>query len=130
MGHRNDTAPFGQGGFTLLEILVALGMLSILISLSTALFMVNLRNNMNTQIRYEAIQAAQRVLDELRFEDPSTLGDLTHQDVVIGDRTYGVDIEYCAIDDICFSTDMRHIAVDVSYRNSVVYETDTVFSKF
>ena len=119
-----------EAGFTLLEILVAFGILAVLISLSTSFFMFNLRNNMDTEIRYEAMQAAQTVIDELRFQDVSTLTGVKNEDVVINSRTYAVQVHYCELNDFCISTDIRHVAADVTYKNKVIYETDTVFSKF
>ena len=117
-------------GFTLLEILVALGVLSTMISIATSFFMFNLRNNMNTQIQYEAMQAAQGVLDELRFEDISTLTGSPTERVTIGSRTYSVAVSYCQISSFCLSDEIKHIAAKVTYKDQLVYETDTVFSKF
>ncbi len=126
----SDNTRIDNTGFTLLEIMVALGMLSVLLSLTTTFFMFNLQNNMKTQIRQEAIQAAQTILDDLRFQDTTTLGSLTHQDVVIGDRTYSVDVSYCSMNEFCISDDIRHVAIEVKYKTEKVYATDTVFAKF
>lgn len=109
---------------------MSLGLLAVALSIVVSYLATNLHSNLSMQIRYEAIQAAQSVLDKLRFQDIATLGTLTHQDVEIGSRTYSVGIVYCKNPSYCPSNDTRQITVKVSYRAEVVYETDTVFSKF
>ena len=117
-------------GFTILEVLVALGLFSISMSVAVSSLVNNLRSNRSTQVRYEAIQAAQTVLDQLRFEDISTLNTAFQQNVPIGSRTYSVAISYCRNPAFCISDEIRHITADVSYKSALIYETDTVFSKF
>ncbi|MFN8391224.1 MAG: type II secretion system protein [Bdellovibrionota bacterium] len=117
-------------GFTLLEVLVALGILVTMISVASSMFMFNLRNNMRTQLQYEAIQAAQAVLDELRLVDVKTLTGTKNEDITIGKRTYAVAVRYCELDEYCLSDDIKHITVAVTYNDQQIYETDTVFSKF
>jgi prepilin-type N-terminal cleavage/methylation domain-containing protein len=119
-----------QAGFTLLETLVALGILSIAMSMTVSCLFFNLRSNTTMKIRYEAIQAAQNVLDDIRFLDPSTLTGTRQEDIVISNRSYRVNVSYCRNPALCISTDSRHVTVEVSYKSQLVYETDTVFSKF
>jgi prepilin-type N-terminal cleavage/methylation domain-containing protein len=120
-----------EAGFTLVETMVALGVMSMVMLIMSSSFLTNLRSNLNMQIRYEAIQAAQRVLDDARFGDPSLLpatGSVT-QNVTIGTRTYTVTTTYCKLATFCISTDIRHLTFDVDYKSQRIYETDTAFSK-
>jgi len=116
-------------GFTLMEVLVALGILSTLMALVSLSFMTNLKSNLNTQLRYEAIQAAQDVLDEIRFLDISTLAAPMTENITIGTRTYAVAVTYCTNPDFCISDDIRHVSLSVSYKSKLLYATDTVYTK-
>ena len=116
-------------GFTLLEVMVALGILGTLIAISSMTLVQNLRENMNSQKRYEAIQAAQTVMDKIRFEDISTLSGPRTETVTIGGRVYSVMVLYCQIPSYCISDAIRHITLRVMLRSKKIYETDTVFSK-
>ena len=117
-------------GFTLVELLAAMGVLAILLTIITVTSLGNLRTNRAMQIRYEAVQVAQAVVDDLRFKDITTLGTAIHKTVAVGERTYTVDVKFCDITTFCISTDIRHISVDVTFNNEKVYQTDTVFTQF
>lgn len=86
---------------------------------------------MDAQIRYEAIQAAQKVLDDYRFQEITTLTAPTSAiPVTIGTRDFSVAVTFCETTAFCPSNEIRHISVDVSYKDNIVYETDTIFSEF
>lgn len=119
-----------QSGFTLLETLVALTVVGIVMSMSVTTLMNNLHSNLRAQVRYEAIQAAQAVLDDLRFTAVDELVGSPESDVTVSERTYHVQVSYCRIASLCTSDDSRHITVEVFYKSELVYETETVFSKF
>ncbi len=117
-------------GFTLVELLAAMSILAILLMGVTITSMGNLRSNRNMELRYEAIQAAQTVIDDIRFTDISTLGSAIHRDVQIGPRSYDVDVTFCEKSEFCLSDEIRHIAVNVSLDTKQIYQTDTVFTQF
>lgn len=120
-----------EKGFSLLETLAAIAVLAIFLPVVTSSFLVNLRSNMNAQIRYESIQAAQSVLDELRFEDISALlPEANPRDVTIGGRVFQVQVTYCENATFCPSPEIKHVSIDVSYRSDLIYETDTIFTEF
>lgn len=119
-----------ERGFSLLETLAAIAVLSIFLPVVTSSFLSNLRHNLNSQIRYEGIQAAQSVLDELRFQDISELApEPSPRIVAIGQRTFQVQVSYCEISSYCPSTEIKHVSVDVTYDSELVYETDTIFTE-
>ena len=93
-------------------------------------FVNNLKSNLSAEIRYEAMQAAQAVIDEIRFEDIATLSGARNENIAIGPRTYAVAVTYCKNPAFCISDEIRHITVDVKYKAKQIYETDTVFTKF
>lgn len=120
----------GQRGFTLIEVIVALGIFDVLGTIAALSMVQNLRTSLANQVRYEAIQAAQATLDKIRFEDVATLTGSRTESVVVGARTYTVAVTYCKIEEFCLSKDIRHIDLAVTYRDKHVYATDTVFTKF
>ena len=112
-----------------MEVLVALGILGTMIAISTSSLMQNLGVNLNNQKRYEAIQAAQTIMDQIRFEDVTTLSGPRTETVTIGSRTYSVVVTFCAISAYCISNEIRHITLQVYLNSKKFYETDSVFSK-
>jgi len=118
-----------QKGFTLIELLASVCILALLLSFTMTGFVSNLRSNLDTQIHYESIQAAQSVLDDLRFQDISTLSGQLLSTVNIGNRFYTVSATYCEKPEFCISDEIRHISIRVGYNGKTVYETDTVYTK-
>lgn len=110
--------------------MVAISILSIVLATTTASFVANLRKNFDAQLKFEAILAAQHVLDELRFRDVTTLTTPFSENVTLNNRTYVVAISYCKIASFCPTEESRQIVADVSYKGRALYETDTVYSKF
>ncbi|RME58899.1 MAG: prepilin-type N-terminal cleavage/methylation domain-containing protein [Candidatus Dadabacteria bacterium] len=118
-------------GFTLIEVMAALALLAISLVIVSSNLIKNLKSNYGMQIRYEAMQAAQKVIDDLRFQDISTLStEPMTETVTIGNRSYEVNITFCETTDYCVTGDMVEITARVNYNNKQYYETDTVFSTF
>ena len=122
----------GLRGFTLLEVLVALGMLALVSSAVAPAFLRYMQHNTRMELKSGAIQASQAVLDRLRLIDPSTLpddgGDATRT-VEVGERDFGVDVSYCTLAEYCPSSNTRHIKVEVTYRGEKIYEVQTIYTK-
>ena len=119
-----------QKGFTLLEVLAAFSIFIVAIAVISNSLLTNLQNNKGMEMRYEAIQAAQRVLDSLRFQDITTLGPgSTTQTVLVGSHNYTVNVAYCQLSQYCIASNTKHIAVTVTFNNALLYETDTVFAQ-
>jgi Tfp pilus assembly protein PilV len=120
---------YREAGVTLIEVMASLCILLVVLSVMVAGFFSNLHSNMNVQIRYEAIQAAQSVIDQLRFQNLSGSTDPLQTSVAVGTRTYNVNVTYCGVSTYC-SDQLRYLNVGVSYRSNQIYSTDTVFAKF
>ena len=122
----------GQAGFTLLEVLAALGILAFAIAVASSSLVLHLKANAEGEISFEAAQAAQTVIDELRFQDVSEMPtegtDSVRQISVKANHTFDVYVSYCEDATYCTSSDVRHIAVQVQYKNESVYRTETVFT--
>jgi len=81
--------------------------------------------------RSEAIQAAQTVLDDLRFRDPATLPETgTDSPITIdsGRRSYAVRTSYCERPEYC-SSNTRHLTVRVYFQSRKIYEVETAYTK-
>ncbi len=121
-----------ERGFTIIEVMVALGMFGV-VSAMMATTMVQLqRTNYENEIRSGSYAAAQLVLDDLRSQNISTLptsGNGPVQNVVIAGRTYAVTPTYCLTVSECSSVNIRGIRVSVSHKNQVKYLVNTVYAR-
>lgn len=121
-----------NAGFTLLEVLVSMVIFSIASAAMAQSFLTHLTMNNRSERRSEAIASAQQVLDQIRTEDPTSLpasGSASPVTVTMGPRTYTVTATYCGDNTFCTSNNIRHIGIEVAYRNTVIYEVETVYSQ-
>lgn len=122
---------FTPSGYTVVEVLVALLIMSIVIAFSASSFTFNVRSNHNAEIRSEASQAGQTVLDQLRrlpIDSLRTTGTDSQTVNVNSARSYTVAVRYCGESQYCTSSEVRHLGVTVSRNNEVVYRTETVYT--
>ena len=121
-----------ERGFTLVEILVSLLLLEVITAFSIREVAQYLRASRDNQIRTEAAQAAQMVLDDLRASDPALLpvsGEGNVQTVPVGAHSFQVTPRYCVMPEFCTSAAIRHIRVSVSLNDRIWYEVDTAFAQ-
>ena len=130
-----------DGGFSLIEALVAIAILGIVLAALVPAFIGNLRTNTGSEIRGGAVRAAQQVLESLRaagcFQPAEcdstqtylpTAGTLGPQTVQAGGRAFSVITRLCPDNAHC-SENTRHLRVEVSLDDRVVYTADTVYSQ-
>lgn len=119
-------------GFTIIEVLVAITLFSIVSMGLAGGFVMQLKTNNDNAIRIQAISAAQQVLDSLRVSDPASFpsaGDDTARNISVAGRVFSVVISYCAIPSLCTAATTRHLRASVTYKGKKRYEVDTVFSQ-
>ena len=122
---------FTLAGFTLVEVMVALGIFGIVIAQIVPSFAAHMRYNSIGERRTQAMAAAQHLLDHVRFMDPQTLpsSGTTTSPVTIDSRVYSVVTTYCERAEFCMSPASRHLKVTVNYQGQVQYETETVYTR-
>ena len=131
---RTPTA--GREGLTLVEALIAVSILTILLAAVIPAFTDALRINTRSEVRSQAVAAAQTVLDSLRAVPPAEWpayagGDPPVQQVEAGRRTFDVTVryqEYCDAGGDCFDN-AREIDLEVSFRDEVRYSVSTVYTE-
>lgn len=125
------TFNYKQTGFSLMEVMASLMIFSVVLAGMGPAFVAHTRHNTQSELRIEAIAAAEQVIDNLRFTDPTQLPTTgtTSQNISIGNRSYSTVTSYCLNTQYCASASNRHITVAVSYRNDPIFSTQTVFTQ-
>lgn len=136
MGFRERCSRAGSKGFTLIEILAALGIFGMLLMLMSRGFGVQLATNRDNEIRSGAVEAAEIFLDELRsrrgvqgmIPNSGTEGPLS---AAIDGREYQVFLDYCAGTGGQYCLDRtRHITARVFFNGQLWYSASTIFTDF
>lgn len=120
-----------EQGFTLVEMLVALLIFGIVAASATPAFISHLRHNTAAEVRIGALAAAQRILDDLRVQNPASLplsGSVVLTNLAGVSQHYSAQINYCLRNQFCGSAS-RHIELQIFHRGIEVYETETVFTQ-
>ena len=119
-------------GYSLLEVLISLAIFSIVFTVMSPAFVSQLKGNRFSQLKMEAIQAANTVIDQKRLIDPALMpvsGDETAITVPVNNKNYSVLVTYCSDSTYCTSNTIRQLRFIVSYNNENVFETETVFTQ-
>ena len=121
-------------GFSLIETLVALTITGIAIAIVSESLMVNLKVNRHAEVLFEGAQAAQTVIDDVRFKPiesiPNTGGEGPIRITSNTRRTFDVYLTYCSDEQYCSSPTLRQFDVRVDYQGATIYRTQTVFTAF
>jgi len=119
-----------QRAFTLLEVIVSLGIFSIVTVGIYPAVINHLQTNHLSAERTGAIQAAQQVLDSLRLVNPGTLpsSGSTQSEQIIGDKEFQVTTIFCGTAAYCASN-TRHLRVEVFYEGEFRFDTETVYTQ-
>lgn len=120
-----------ESGFSLLEILVSVSIFSIAAIGMLPTFNSFMGRNSHSHVQASALQAAEQVLDSMRILDPATLpasGNNGGTNITIGNRSFVVTTYFCEQSSLCNSTLTRHLRVQVSYQNEVIFNVQTVFT--
>jgi len=119
-----------QQGLTLLEVLVALAILTVALVAIIPAFVSFLRVNTGSEVGTQAANVAQTFFEQYRLQDPASMptsGTDTKQMAYQG-RTFQVDTSYCVQPSYC-GTGSRDIQVTVSYANHPVFRAETVYTQ-
>lgn len=119
-----------ESGFSLVEVMVAMSIFVTVSAMMAPSFIYHLKTNYMAEVKNGAIAATQQRLDVIRSQDPSSLA-LTGNDtqnITVGERTFAVKTIYCNNSAWCTQSS-RHLKIEVTHRNKVVYRAETVFSQ-
>lgn len=121
-----------NAGFTLIEVLASMGLFAIFATMTATAFIGNIKFNHESELKSEAIQAAQQVMDDYRTQDPTLLptsGTVTRT-ITIGARSYTVVTTFCPSGSTyCTSVNLRHLKNTVSKSGQILYEVESIFSQ-
>lgn len=121
-----------EEGFSLLEVLVSLVLLVMTSAGILPAFLSHFNHITNNEVRSSAYAAAQRVLDEIRVQDPTDLpssGDGTTQNITISGKNFQVTPSYCQDSGMCGDVNSRHITVRVRYNGTIYYVVETLYTQ-
>ena len=118
-------------GFTLLEVLVAMGLLGMLLAGIVPVFFSMMAVNTRNEERSGAVAAAQQVLEELRRQDPALLpdsGTSGPQVIPVDDRAFEVTSWYCLAPEYC-DDNSRHVLIEVKYGGRTFFSAESVLTQ-
>lgn len=119
-------------GFSLIEVLISLVLLTVVLSGVIPAFASFSSKNSFSEMRMEAIQAVEMVMDDLRMINPNTLptsGNDGSQIITVNNHAFNVTTFFCETPAYCSSINNRHIRV-VAERNGLsLYEAQTVYTQ-
>lgn len=118
-------------GFTLVEAIVAVAILTVMIVAVLSGFASQTASNARSERRTAAVSAAEQAIEFLRMEDPATMPDtgvVGPQAIVVNDRQYEVYTRFCVDTTLC-KEHVRHITVEVQLDGSKIYDVETVFTQ-
>lgn len=121
-----------QTGTSMVEVLVALCVMAIVVGQIAPSVAFHMHVNTQAERKTLAIAAAQQVLDELRFQDPTTLpntGPGPTSDITMDGLVLKVTPYYCLNTALCSSNTVRHVTVRTTLYGIQLYETETVYTK-
>lgn len=129
LGKRNRE----NSGFTLIEVLVAIAIMGVALSAATSAILTYMRANYSGELIFEGAQAAQSVIDFLRYEEveslPASGTDPVRTISINNLRDYDVYVTYCADPTYCTSNSVRQLVLRVEHDGTKVYETETIFTQ-
>jgi type II secretory pathway pseudopilin PulG len=131
-----------EQGFTLMEAVVALTLVTMCLGFSMPLFLYVRINNKKSELRTGAIIVAQQVLDNIRQGDPTTLPSNTSLNVqytfpapvnsqtvnVLGNN-YTAYLNYCETAAYC-TTNSREVRVEIKNNGYSIYTVAAIYTKF
>jgi prepilin-type N-terminal cleavage/methylation domain-containing protein len=121
-------------GFTIIETLIALVIIGIAVAAASSTLITNLKSNRHGQLAFEGAQAAQTIIDQLRYDTvanmPTSGSDSVRQVTSQTNRRYDVYVSYCADNTFCSSNNVRQLSIDVKHNDITVYTTQTIFTQF
>jgi len=120
-----------ESAFTLLEVIVSLGIFAIVTAGLYPALTNHLQLNHLSAQRTGAINAAQQVLDNLRLQNPGSMpgSGFEQSEQIIGDKVFQVTTTFCETAAYCISANTRHIKVEVFYQGESRFETETVYTQ-
>ncbi len=117
-------------GFTLIEVLVALCIFSIVCVATAPAFINHASANTNSERKTTAINFAQNILDDLRKKDVTNLLSSGSEEITntIDSKNLIAKVSYCTKSTYC-STASRHILVEVFFNDKNIYSVETVYTQ-
>ena len=118
-------------GFSLLESLVAMALLSVLLAGVVPVFFVMLKTNTRNEERSGAVAVAQQSMEQLRQQDPAEMpgsGSTYPQVVSVDNRDYEVVNWYCLLPTYC-GDDSRHVLIEVNYGGKTIFSAESVYTQ-
>ena len=120
-----------MNGMTLVETLVAMGLLGIVMVGVLPAFIHHSTINTRNEIRSGAVAASQIEMETLRLVDPATMptsGSSDPESLKVDSWIYEVTTHYCKVPEYC-NSGARHLQVEVRYENELLYSVENVYTQ-
>ena len=120
-------------GFSLVEAIIAMAILSVVLAAVAPLFISYSQTNMQSQRRTEAVAVAQMEMDGLRkkpFADWPASGSVHSSPGNQANNIYNIKTSYCTAELPFCDSGARHIRVEVMKDGRTYYQVETVYTQF
>ncbi|NJN72785.1 MAG: type II secretion system protein [Limnothrix sp. RL_2_0] len=135
------SAEFQEQGFSLVEAIGALLILTITFAIAGPLFLTQTKSNIKNEIRTGAVSVSQQILDDLRLENNLTLGETSEDNIESLGKFYNYT-QFICTDQPTFNNDssvtcpitvdvnnpIRYILLQVKYYEETIYTVETIYT--
>lgn len=132
---------FREQGFSLVEAIAALLILTISFAIAGPLFLAQTKSNIKNEIRTGAVSVSQQILDNLRLESSLTLGETNENNIESLGKVYNYT-QFVCTDQPTFNNDrsitcpttvdvnnpIRYILLQVKYYEETIYTVETIYT--
>ncbi|WP_084050230.1 type II secretion system protein [Deinococcus hopiensis] len=121
-----------SSGFTLIEVLVAMSVLSVVMAVLVSNLLANASLNRNVELKNDAVRLSEKYMEDYRRQGGyGALRTSSSSSVVVNNYTLTVNSTFCPSDmpsDLQCDSNSVYIRLEVKYGSKLLQKTETFFT--